>query len=238
MTSYSQTCTLGSLSNVAPGAVQVDLGMTGFGQSVTALQWTIEFDPAVLTFDPGTGCTNWYAGVSGVGIQSPTPGKITFVWGDTPVAINGVLCKLNFTYISATGACSNLSWIDAPTPRLVADTNYNEYTVTYTNGQICGVSTGIEDNSVKNPAVEIYPTIAKGNVNVKYSVPENGKITLGVYNLMGDEVQSFSNTFSANSENIQEINVSELNSGIYFIKYQIETANVNMVKTEKITVAR
>ncbi|HNW90425.1 MAG TPA: T9SS type A sorting domain-containing protein [Bacteroidales bacterium] len=236
ISAFSQTVALQSLSNVPVGTVTQDLTMTGFTNQVTAFQWSVSFDPAVITY---TSCTDWHVGVTGCLVSVAAPGIITFVWADGfGVPINGVLCKINYSYVSATGACSNVSFGTYPTDTVVADVQYNYYHPTYLNGQICGVSTGIEDNSVENASVVIYPSVAKEKVNVKYSIPENGKITLGVYNLMGDEVQKISNMFVANNEYNQEINVSDLSSGLYFIKYQIETANINTVKTEKITIAR
>lgn len=235
ISSYCQTVTLQNLSNVAMGAVSENLSMTGFTNQVTAFQWSIAFNPAVITY---TNCTDWYTGVNSCLVSLASPGILTFVWGDMPQPINGVLCKINFSYVSTTGACSNITFGTDPTDTLVADLTYQYYHPTYVNGHICGISVGLEDNTMKNSSVVIYPTLAKGKVNVKYSMPENGKITLGMYNLMGYEVQKISKMFVANDENNQEINVSGLSSGLYFLKYQIETANIKTVKTEKITIAR
>ena len=84
----------------------------------------------------------------------------------------------------------------------------------------------------------IYPTIARENVNVKYTIPENGRITFGVYNMLGDEVSKVTKDCTANLPSTQEINVSDLNAGIYFVKYHIETPGINTVKTEKITITK
>lgn len=235
ISSYSQTITLQNLSNVAVGSVSENLSMTGFNNQVTAFQWSIAFNPAVITY---TNCTDWYTGVNGCLVTLASPGIITFVWGDMPQPINGVLCKINFSYISTTGACSNVTFGNNPTDTLVADQAYESYHPTYVNGYICGISVGFEDNTVEKSSVVIYPTIAKEKVTVKYSMPENGMITLGMYNLMGDEVRKISKVFVANNEYNQIINVSDFSSGLYFIKYQIETANIHMVKTEKITIVR
>jgi hypothetical protein len=145
--SFSQTITIQSLADVPEGAVSAELSMIGFGNQVAAFQWTITYDPAVLTF---TGASNWFTGLGGVGVYTPESGKITFVWGNIPVAIAGVLCKLNFT---ASGqGCSDLTWSDNPTPRLVANGTYNEYTVSYVNGKICGVIT-VPDNLLVNSSL-------------------------------------------------------------------------------------
>jgi len=235
ISSFSQTATLQTVTGATPGAVSVDLTVTGCSAEVSSFQGTIEYNPAILTY---VNVSNWFAGVSGVGVLTPSAGKITFVWGDMPVAVNGVLCKINFTYVGP--GCSNVGFTNSPTPWLFADGTplYNEYTVTYTNGQICDVLTGIDDNKVSDAVVEIYPTVATEKVTIKYNVPENGKITFGLYNMIGDEIQTITRECTGNTEAVQEMNVSNLNSGLYFIKYQIETASNNTVKTEKITVTR
>jgi len=129
---YSQTCTLQSVY-FSSGAVQVELMMTGFNNQVTALQWTIDYDPAIMTY---VDATDWYTGVTGASVYSPTPGKICFLWGDMPVAINGVLCKLNFSY--AGPGCSYLNFSSDPIDTIIADEFYQFYNVTYVNGQVCG----------------------------------------------------------------------------------------------------
>jgi len=169
---------------------------------------------------------------------APNENITTFVWGDMPVPINGVLCNVNFTYISTTGACTNVSFGTYPTDTLVADEIYQTYDVDWINGQVCGVASGIEDNGNNSPSVVIYPTIAREYVNVKYTIPENGRITFGVYNMLGDEVSKVTKDCTANLPSTQEINVSDLNAGIYFVKYHIETPGINTVKTEKITITK
>ncbi|HNW70862.1 MAG TPA: T9SS type A sorting domain-containing protein [Bacteroidales bacterium] len=243
MSSFSQTATLQTVTGATPGAVSVDLTLTGCPLEVSAFQMTIVYDTNVLVYNiasPSSGVTDWFSGVSGVGIQCPggKKGRITFVWGDLPQPVNGVLCKLNFTYVGP--GCSYVNFSNSPTPLLVADgtPNYDPYTVTWVNGQVCDVLTGIDDNKVSDAVVEIYPTVTNDKINIKYNVPENGNVTFGLYNMVGDEIQSITKECTGNTEAIQEMNVSNLNSGLYFIKYQIETASSTTVKTEKITIAR
>jgi len=236
---YSQTCTIQSLSNVPVGAVQVNVNMSGFSNSVQSFQFTVRYDSNYLHY---YNVSDWFSGVSGVGVQNyyyaaGSTNVLTFVWGDTPVAVNGILCKLNF-YYKGGATCTALDLTNGPTTWGVWDENDNAYTVSWVDGQVCGVLSDINDVSNESPSVKIYPTIANEKINVNYTIPENGKITLGLYNLMGDEIQKLTSPFTANSEYNQEMNVSELNSGIYFVRYQIETPSINTVKTEKITITR
>lgn len=234
--SYSQTCTLQTLTNVSPGAIQVNLSFSGIPQNVGAFQCTVRFDSSAMTF---VNASDWYSGAAGTLVSHTAgTGKITFIDGYVPAltVTNGVLCKLNFTYIGP--GCSFLKFTDSPTLRELADDNYNDYSVVnWVNGSVCGVTTGIEYNN-NSPSIEIFPTIAKEKVTIKYNVPENGKITFGLYNMIGDEIQTITKECIGNNEAVLEMNVSNLNSGLYFIKYQIETASNTIVKTEKITVTR
>lgn len=233
--SFPQTITIQSKTDVPEGAVSAALTMTGFGNKVSAFQWTITYDPAVLTF---TGATDWFSGVGGVGVYTPESGKITFVWGDSPVVIEGVLCKLNFT---ASGqGCSDLTWSDNPTPRLVADgtANYNEYSVSYVNGQICKTVTSSDDYMLNRSSFMIYPTFAKEKITITYTFPEDGKIIVLFYDLNGDEIIKTDHIIVANYTTKQEISTTVLSPGIYFIKYLIKSGSINIVKVEKIFVSR
>ncbi len=245
MTAKTQnpTATIQTVSGVPGSTVAVNINVSNFTWGVAAMQYSIHYDSSVIRY---VSTTNWFPGFAGAGVyaQSDSASLSVVIGVMDAVYINNILCTMNFQIKKA--GCSDIIWHDSPTPREWTDGNYfyydgtpgNHPAIDYTNGQVCGIVTGIEDNSVENASVVIYPSVAKEKVNVKYSIPENGKITLGVYNLMGDEVQKISNMFVANNEYNQEINVSDLSSGLYFIKYQIETANINTVKTEKITVAR
>lgn len=240
MQTYSQTCTLQTLSSVTPGPVQLNLYMNGFNLGVSGIEGTLQFDTTKLTF---ISVSDKASGFSDLTFNYPSlehHDLLSIQCYPSPVGelypnIDGILCKLNFTYNGTV--CTNLTFGDWPLQRLIIGNEYFEYTVSWVNGQVCGVPTGIDDNTI-NSSVEIYPTIAKEKINIKYNVPENGKITFGIFNLLGDEIKTITKECVANNESTQEMNVSYLNSGIYFIKYQIETANINTIKTEKITVTR
>ncbi|HPI29908.1 MAG TPA: cohesin domain-containing protein, partial [Bacteroidales bacterium] len=118
------TVTLQTTSAPA-GNVSVDISMTNF-TNVGSLQWTINYNPAYLTFVSISDCnpvdicdpSNW---------NYSTPGEITTVWADYPGFVaNGKIAQLNFTYTGA--GCTDLTWGDNPTARLIADDTYQPYT--------------------------------------------------------------------------------------------------------------
>ena len=136
--SATPTATIQTVNGAIPGNnYSVDISLNGFCPDITSFQFTIRYDTTELTF---IDATDWYAGVSGVVINTSnyygTIHALTFGWADSPVAIDGVLCKLNFKNLT-TGSCNPITWSDAPTMRLFADGSYNEYSVLYVDGQIC-----------------------------------------------------------------------------------------------------
>jgi len=134
------TATIGSVMNACPGAPAiVDITLSDFIASLTAFQFTIRYDTNYLHFNS---ITDWPTGIAGVGILHNYNGSIdalTFAWADIPeVSVNGLLCRLNFTYKAPTSGCHAVVWSDMPTPRLFADEYFNEITVDYVDGMVCG----------------------------------------------------------------------------------------------------
>jgi len=137
------TAEIQTVNGAIPGNnYSVDVSLDGFCPDISSFQFTIRYDTNELTL---IDVTDWYAGVTGVTINSGTyygsVHAVAFAWGDTPVAIQGVLCKLNFTN-RTSGSCKPITWSDAPTIRLISDGSFNEYSVVYVDGQICSACTG------------------------------------------------------------------------------------------------
>jgi len=132
------TATIASLSQACMGVVSaVNISLNNFAAPISGFQFSVRYDTNYIHFND---VSNWAPGISGVGILHNYYGTVdalTFVWGDTPTAISGVLCQLNLTYKSPASGCHNITWSDAPTQRLFADDNYNEYIVTYIDGNMC-----------------------------------------------------------------------------------------------------
>mgnify|MGYP001172882783 CR=1 FL=1 len=139
---YSQMASIQAVSGALPGhTISVPVVLSGFApNTITAFQFSIQYDTIHLQF---VSASNWYPGINGVGILPNPPSgntqSISFVWGDTPDTIpdGGMLCTINFLVKQPGNSCDSIYWSDFPTPRLFADDNYNEYNMTYHNGQIC-----------------------------------------------------------------------------------------------------
>jgi hypothetical protein len=141
------TLTIGTLSGAVPGAVVLPVHAQDI-VNLGAFQFTIEYDPAVVTY---TGTSNWYAGITAVTVGNPSAGKLTFVWAADLQGINipdGNFFDINFNYISGTSA---INWSDNPTPREFSDFDGNIFVPTYVNGSITG-------NVIPQPILSVTPS--------------------------------------------------------------------------------
>jgi hypothetical protein len=68
--------------------------------------------------------------------------------------------------------------------------------------------------------VLLFPNPTKGVVNVKYNSSASGKISIRVFNLLGEEIETDKREIP--SENLVSLNVSGLNAGFYFVRLQTE----------------
>jgi len=90
---------------------------------------------------------------------------------------------------------------------------------------------GIDDNIMLSSMSTPYPNPAVNTVNINYSVANNSKVVLQVYNICGkiEKQYTLNDTFG-----VASINVSDLSSGIYFCSFNV---NGNIVKTRRFIVA-
>ncbi len=87
------------------------------------------------------------------------------------------------------------------------------------NGQVLGVknlSKGVVNEFV------LYPNPATANTTISFSIPEKNKVSVNVYNVLGNLVSTLSqsNDFEKGNNTIS-LNTSNLASGIYYISLEI-----------------
>jgi gliding motility-associated-like protein len=111
---------IASDETAAQGAtVCVDVSVQNF-TDIVSMQYSINYDPAVLEFDEATGIT--LPGLTASNIANPTSGNITLSWlANDPVAgetvPNGtVIFQLCFTAIGNSGTSSNITFSGNPVP--------------------------------------------------------------------------------------------------------------------------
>ena len=247
---YNATITYTSLPNVGTVVVPVTLNVIPFGGPTLTIegvydvpagpvsvpvhaleivdmgsfQFTIDYNPAYLTY---TGTSNWYTGITDVLVGTPSAGKLTFVWAASTAGVSipdGNFFNIDFTF-TGTDDWAWIGWSDSPTPREFADYNGNIFVPTYNNGFVTGHPVGVPENGAL--AINVYPNPATDVVNVKSD-----------FNIKSIEVLSFIGQTVYTRKNVDsklvQVDVSSLNSGVYFVKLDTDQG----IKTTKITVKR
>jgi len=77
---------------------------------------------------------------------------------------------------------------------------------------ISGWATGLRENTA-NREFSFYPNPVKDRLNIKFNARE--AVTIEIYNVLGTKVKSF-----VHSGLESELNISDLQNGIYFIRYR------------------
>ena len=73
-----------------------------------------------------------------------------------------------------------------------------------------------------------YPNPFNPGTKIRYSLPQDGPVTLKIFNVLGKEVQTLLNEVQTEGEHLVEFSGSALSSGIYF--YKLEAAGLIEVK--------
>lgn len=94
---------------------------------------------------------------------------------------------------------------------------YVDSTVVYILDPV--VTTGVGNNKVSANTFNVYPNPSKGNSTIEYTIAEDSKVALGIYNVLGVKVIDIANTEQTEGTYKYSINTKEyqLKSGVYFI---------------------
>jgi hypothetical protein len=76
---------------------------------------------------------------------------------------------------------------------------------------------GVAENNSSLSGFEVYPNPANENVNLAFSVKNNGNVIIRVYNVTGQMVAELANQDFTAGKHSMVVNTSKLNSGIYMI---------------------
>ena len=77
---------------------------------------------------------------------------------------------------------------------------------------------GINEQEAINPmtSTRVYPNPASDVLNIEVNASQASEMSISVYNIMGQNVMN-QNVNVTTGMNTRNINISELNSGIYFV---------------------
>lgn len=96
------------------------------------------------------------------------------------------------------------------------------------------ISTGIQEQSVIDANVKVYPNPVSNIANVEIAMKENAETAVNVYNMLGQKVMQIGEkTLSSGTHNYQ-LDFANMQNGIYFIKVNVG----DKIITKKISVVR
>ena len=219
--SLTGSVTMGTLYDVHAGEITLPVHAADLN-NLGSFQFTIEYNPELLTFNSAS---DWFTGIDGVTYGEPVPGKITFVWAADDAGItvaDDLFFNLNFTWKGNT-ATSPVNWSDIPTQREFGDYSGNIFEPAYNNGSIAGSPVGLQENELH--AIKVYPNPASSMVDVRSDVAIQ---RIELISFIGQTIYTQTNLETKSVR----FNVSDLQSGVYFVK----ATTANGIKTVKITV--
>jgi photosystem II stability/assembly factor-like uncharacterized protein len=88
----------------------------------------------------------------------------------------------------------------------------------------------VEVNSfpTKYALLQNYPNPFNPTTTIEYSIPQNGNVTLKIYNELGEEVRTLENGYKETGSYTVNFNAANLSSGIYY--YKLSSGNFSTVK--------
>jgi hypothetical protein len=223
---YDLTLKLDTISGTQGSVVSVSLRATDF-VNIMALQGTIKFNPAVVTYSsvsyyglPGMSATDF-------GTTQVSSGKLTFLWTDASMtginmANNAALFTLNFNLSGAAGSSTYLNFATTPTPWEVSDSLFSVLSADTLKGRITIRPVSVGTNHYDETAglsLKSYPNPVYQNSTFEINMPEAGEANLSIYDINGRMVYTLSSAYPAGSNIIRWSSTDsegrKLNPGIY-----------------------
>lgn len=102
------------------------------------------------------------------------------------------------------------------------------------NEAINATITDIDETTDKSFTFELYPNPAKSKANIDFWLDEPADVQVKVFDYIGKEVRTFSYGFHHEGYNSVTFQTSDLNEGIYFLKFNagLQSKTIKLVVAE------
>jgi hypothetical protein len=202
--------------DVVPGTISAS-GSAGFPLSVSAIT-TSTSNAAVVMLALGVGATtpagNWS------GWNTTSPGALTEIsdFGD-----------VNSAYVGA-------AWATKGNAGSTGGGIATSYTASYLGGILIALkraaATVIEDlQDDSGITLRNHPNPFDGNTTISYTLPSDGHVTLTIRNLAGQVLKTIVSEIETKGDYILNIEVGDLQSGIYMATLSLKSNGKEMLKT-------
>jgi hypothetical protein len=92
------------------------------------------------------------------------------------------------------------------------------------------VTSIIENSSLLNNTIELYPNPAKDNVTIRYSLKEETFVSISLFDVLGNEIKTTTiSGIESASAHSHLINTTNLSNGVYFVKVKLNNSE-NTIK--------
>ncbi len=155
-------------------------------------------------------------------------GKIQIAWSDIQAInlhANDVVFKLKVIVKAAVSSSTNVFSYS----KAAEFADENAEILDFNGLKVSGIQTEAEDQSFS-----IYPNPCKDQAAIYCQIPESGRITIVLYNSMGQKVGMIADEYKTEGESIFKLNTLELHPGLYKCEIIFKGANLNYQKYLKV----
>ena len=194
--------------------VAVPVSLTGANGNVTAAQFTVQYDPSMVSFDEfeGAAPSSWQVATN----NQSRSGLLKVAMAGADAISSGELATLRFKLNGNEAATlSGSGVINA------------EATSSFGTAQL--------DQAPSSITLEAnYPNPFKGSTTITYGLPSDGQVTIEVYSITGQKVATLVNRDQSAGTHKVSFDASGLASGMYM--YRLTAGDVT--KTGRMTVVK
>ena len=217
--------TLSSYSVATSGTYSVIVS-SSYGCSSTSSGVSVTVNSIPTASVTPTGPVNLLTGGS-VTLKANKSNSLTYQWVKNGVNISGA------TTSSYKVTTSGIYYVKE-TNRNNCSANSNSVTVT-----VNGILRSVIADNLNSPYVsDNYPNPFNNTTLIDYYLPESAKVTLRVYNMLGQNVHTIVNEFQSEGKYTVTFNASGFGNGIYIYKIEMKGNDVDFTKTKRMILSK
>jgi FtsP/CotA-like multicopper oxidase with cupredoxin domain len=148
-----------------------------------------------------------------------------------------VILKLRSTSSFTKGTSVQVSMNYNPLNEL-ADGNFEVIEKAVLKSDVIEASSVKGENLGDKLLLTNYPNPATGYTTIYYTVPVNGKVTLDIYNSLGESVSTLANENKSAGKYSVRLDASSMPQGVYMATLRLRSNNADMVRTIKFIVSK
>ena len=165
-------------------------------------------------------------------IASVNDTTISIMWtSQTPVDLHGTLIRVDGEYY---GGSTDLRLLTAQ----FFDLSGLSMNINLMDGRLSDATVGVDGNEEITPEKyfisQNYPNPFNPSTVIKYGIPEGSKVSLMVYNTIGQRVATLVDEFKSAGVHNVTWNAGNLANGVYFYRIVIDGSEQGFVETKKL----